>query len=199
VQEKAIAHPIDSRLLEVARGKVVEATKAGIPLKQTFAEEGKTLRWRGGGDAHAKQSGRLERVLKRQRTILGIVLREIGRKRPEAGRFFCALGAVRSFGEISSALARWVRGDGEPWGKWILQGRLHRVHGSLADGRFSPGDSRNSLATSHAHTTPTRRFAALPPHAPPCATAAPAPWRHARIGQETPHRLRMGERPHPIG
>jgi IS5 family transposase len=85
VQEKAIAHPVDSRLLEVARAKVVEAARAvGIRLKQTFAGEARTLRWRAGGYAHAKQFKRLQRVLKRQRTILGIVLRAIERKRAQA-------------------------------------------------------------------------------------------------------------------
>ena len=38
VQEKAIAHPVDSRLLEIARHKVVSAAKgAGICLKQRFS------------------------------------------------------------------------------------------------------------------------------------------------------------------
>jgi IS5 family transposase len=81
VQEKAIAHPVDSRLLEIARHKVVSAAKrAGIQLKQTFAKEGKELRRKAGGYAHAKQFRRLKRVLKRQRTILGIVIREVQRK-----------------------------------------------------------------------------------------------------------------------
>ena len=81
VQEKAIAHPVDSRLLEIARAKVVAAAQAaGIALKQTFAKEGKQLRRQAGGYAHAKQFRRLARVVKRQRTVLGIVLREIGRK-----------------------------------------------------------------------------------------------------------------------
>lgn len=81
VQEKAIAHPVDSRLLEIARHKVVAAAKrAGILLKQTFAREGKLLRRRAGGYAHAKQYKRLQRVLKRQRTILGVVMREVDRK-----------------------------------------------------------------------------------------------------------------------
>ena len=81
VQEKAIAHPTDSRLLEIARHKVASSAKrAGIQLKQTFAKEGKALRWRAGGYAHAKQFRRLKRVLKRQRTILGIVMREVQRK-----------------------------------------------------------------------------------------------------------------------
>lgn len=86
VQEKAIAHPVDSRLLEIARHKVVSAAKrAGIQLKQTFAKEGKALRWKAGGYAHAKQFRRLRRVIKRQRTILGIVIREVQRKMQGAG------------------------------------------------------------------------------------------------------------------
>jgi len=54
--------------------------RAGIQLKQTFAKEGKALRWKAGGYAHAKQFRRLRRVIKRQRTILGIVRREVQRK-----------------------------------------------------------------------------------------------------------------------
>ena len=38
------------------------------------------MRWKAGGYAHAKQFRRLQRVLKRQRTILGIVIREVQRK-----------------------------------------------------------------------------------------------------------------------
>ncbi len=81
VQEKAIAHPVDSRLLEIARHKVVGAAKrSGIALKQTFAKEGKTLRRKAGGYAHAKQFRRPKKVVKRQRTILGVVMREVKRK-----------------------------------------------------------------------------------------------------------------------
>jgi IS5 family transposase len=85
VQEKAIAHPVDSRLLDIARHKVVDkARRAGIALKQTFVKEGKTLRRKAGGYAHAKQFKRLRKVVKRQRTILGIVLREVERKMQQA-------------------------------------------------------------------------------------------------------------------
>lgn len=81
VQEKAIAHPTDSRLLEVARIKLVLCAKrAGINLKQTFQKEGKTLRFRAGGYAHAKQFKRHQKVVRRQRTIVGILIREIQRK-----------------------------------------------------------------------------------------------------------------------
>lgn len=81
VQEKAIAHPTDSRLLEVAREKIARlAKRAGITLKQTFAKEGQTLRRKADGYAHAKQFRPLRKVVKRQRTVLGIVLREVRRK-----------------------------------------------------------------------------------------------------------------------
>jgi hypothetical protein len=81
VQEKAIAHPVDSRLLEIARHKVVSSAKrCGIQLKQTFAKECKQLRRKAGGYAHAKQFRRLKRTVKRQRTVLGIVMREVRRK-----------------------------------------------------------------------------------------------------------------------
>ena len=68
-------------MLEIARHKIVSAAKrAGIALKQTFAKEGKTLRRKAGGYAHAKQFRRLKKTVKRQRTVLGVVMREVQRK-----------------------------------------------------------------------------------------------------------------------
>ena len=70
-------------MLEIARHKVVSAAKrSGISLKQTFAAEGKTLRRKAGGYAHARQFKRLKKAVKRQRTIpiLGVVMREVQRK-----------------------------------------------------------------------------------------------------------------------
>ena len=81
VQEKAIAHPTDARLLDVARQLLVRhAKRAGLGLKQTYERECQALRRRAGGYAHAKQFKRLKTVLKRQRTILGVLIREITRK-----------------------------------------------------------------------------------------------------------------------
>ena len=83
VQEKSIAHPVDSRLLDIARRRVVAVAKrCGMVLKQTFEAEGRVLRRQAGGYAYAKQFKRLKRVVKRQRTILGIVIRDIRRKLP---------------------------------------------------------------------------------------------------------------------
>jgi IS5 family transposase len=87
VQEKAVAYPNDSRLLEVARKKVVrQAKREGIALKQTYDKEGKTLVRRATGYAHARQFNRLKRVIARQQTILGVLLREIERKFTDLGR-----------------------------------------------------------------------------------------------------------------
>lgn len=81
VQEKAIAYPTDSRLLEVARAKIARLSKrAGLQLKKTHEREGQVLRRRAGGYAHAKQFKRLRQVVRRQRTILGVLLREVQRK-----------------------------------------------------------------------------------------------------------------------
>ena len=86
-QEKAIAHPTDSRLLETARIKLVEAAKgAGIALKQTFAKEGEQLSCQAGRFAHARQFKRMRRAIKRQRTIVGRLAREIDRKASAIGQ-----------------------------------------------------------------------------------------------------------------
>ena len=71
VQANAIAHPTDSRLLEVARAKIARlAKRAGLKLKMTHEREGHSLRRRAGGCAHAKQFKRLRQVVRSQRTIL---------------------------------------------------------------------------------------------------------------------------------
>ena len=87
VQEKAIAHPTDSKVLETARAKVVKDAKAaGIELKQTYAREGRDLRFKAGRYAHARQFKRMRKVIKRQRTIVARLQREVGRKMSTLGQ-----------------------------------------------------------------------------------------------------------------
>lgn len=70
--------------MEIARGQLVKAAKdVGIALKQTFAREGGQLRRKAGGYAHARQFKRLRKVLKRQKTVLGRLIREVQRKLPK--------------------------------------------------------------------------------------------------------------------
>lgn len=81
VQEKAVAHPTDKKLLETARAKVVEAAKAnGIELKQTYAKEGRRLSLKASRYAHARQFKRMRKSIKGQRTIVEGLQREVGRK-----------------------------------------------------------------------------------------------------------------------
>lgn len=81
VLQKAAAYPTDTHLLEISRTKIaLLAKRAGLELKQTYAKKGKSLRRRADGYAHAKQLKRLQRVLKRQCTILGQFLRDLQRR-----------------------------------------------------------------------------------------------------------------------
>jgi len=52
----------------------------GIELKQTYAKEGQLLGCKAGRYAHARQFKRMRKVIKRQRTIVGRLQREVGRK-----------------------------------------------------------------------------------------------------------------------
>lgn len=52
----------------------------GIALKQTFEMEGKILTRKANGYAQARQFNRLKKVVRRHRTILGKLIREIQRK-----------------------------------------------------------------------------------------------------------------------
>ena len=86
VQEKAVAHPTDARLLETARTMLVDAAKqAGIEFKQTFAREGQHLSFKAGRFAHARQFKRMRAVIQRQRTVVGRLVREVGRLATVAG------------------------------------------------------------------------------------------------------------------
>jgi transposase, IS5 family len=81
VQPKAIAHPTDSRLLNKAREQLVDAaTDAGITLRQSYARVGKAAEHQAGRYAHARQYQRMRREIRKLRTWLGRVIRDVQRK-----------------------------------------------------------------------------------------------------------------------
>lgn len=83
VQEKNITHPTDSRLLHKAIEKVVAAAKKrGVVLRQSYQRKAKTAAMLAGRYAHARQFQRMRRELRKLKTWLGRVLREVGRKVP---------------------------------------------------------------------------------------------------------------------
>jgi IS5 family transposase len=99
VQEKAIAHPTDSRLyLKALQTLVRQAKKAGLALRQSHTRLAKKAAAKAGRYAHAKQYKRMRREVKRLKTYLGRVYRDVGRKIAGDGerqaRFARLLGLV---------------------------------------------------------------------------------------------------------
>ncbi|CAH2407981.1 IS5 family transposase [Mesorhizobium ventifaucium] len=92
VQEKAITFPTDAKLMHRARERLVKLAKRhGIALRQSYARVGKIALIKHQRYAHAKQFKRANRQLKRLRTMLGAVIRDITRKlvgRPELMQVF---------------------------------------------------------------------------------------------------------------
>jgi IS5 family transposase len=81
VQEKAIAFPTDARLYHKMRAVLVrEAKKAGIEMRQTYERVSKRALRKQGSYAHAQQSKRASKEIKRLKTFLGRVVRDLLRK-----------------------------------------------------------------------------------------------------------------------
>jgi len=81
VQPKNIAHPTDAKLLNRAREMLVRlAGKYGVPLRQSYRRVGKFALIRQQRYAHAKQFKRANKWLRRLKTYLGRVMRDIRRK-----------------------------------------------------------------------------------------------------------------------
>ncbi len=81
VRPKAIAHPTDSRLLNRAREQLVDAARdAGIELRQSYARVGKHAEHKAGPCAHARQFQRMRREIRKLRTWLRRVIRDVQRK-----------------------------------------------------------------------------------------------------------------------
>src|SRR5881397_371211 len=81
VQPKNVTFPTDAKLLNRAREKLVRLAKLhAVPLRQSYARVGKFTLIQHQRYAHAKQFKRANRMLRKLRTYLGRVIRDIGRK-----------------------------------------------------------------------------------------------------------------------
>jgi IS5 family transposase len=81
VQEKAITFPTDARLMHRARERLVRLAQAkGVQLRQSYARVGKFALIKHQRYAHAKQFRRANKALRRLRTMLGCVIRDVSRK-----------------------------------------------------------------------------------------------------------------------
>ena len=92
VQEKAITFPTDAKLMNRAREKLVKLAKQhGLKLRQGYPKVGKLALIKYQRYAHAKQFKRARRELRRLRTFLGRVMRDIERqvqRRPSVNHLF---------------------------------------------------------------------------------------------------------------
>lgn len=95
VMEKNITYPTDSALLNKIRERLVDlAKKRGLSLRQSYARLGEQLVRKISGYAHAKQFKRLSQGVKKLKTYLGRVIRDVERKlleMPEQEGFFTEL------------------------------------------------------------------------------------------------------------
>jgi len=81
VQPKNVMFPTDARLLNRARETLVRLSKKhGVPLRQSYARVGKFALIAHQRYAHAKQFKRANRALRKLKTYLGRVIRDIDRK-----------------------------------------------------------------------------------------------------------------------
>jgi transposase, IS5 family len=81
VQPKNVTFPTDAKLLNRAREKLARLAKLhGVTLRQSYARVGKFALIQHQRYAHAKQFKRANRMLKKLRTYLGRVIRDIDRK-----------------------------------------------------------------------------------------------------------------------
>jgi IS5 family transposase len=81
VQPKNVMFPTDAKLLNRAREKLVRLAKlTGLDLRQSYERVGKFALIQHQRYAHAKQFKRANRMLKKLRTYLGRVIRDIRRK-----------------------------------------------------------------------------------------------------------------------
>ena len=83
VQESNITHPTDSKLLYKAICKLGRAAKdRGIVLRQSYVRVGQRASIKASRYAHAKQFKRMRRQVRKLRTYVGRLIRDIERKAP---------------------------------------------------------------------------------------------------------------------
>jgi transposase, IS5 family len=111
VQPKNIAFPTDAKLLNRAREKLVKlAKKCGVELRQSYTRVGKFALIQHQRYAHAKQFKRAKRALRKLKTYLGRVIRDIARKIDGDPGFEAAFAHLLSLARRVRAQERGQRG-----------------------------------------------------------------------------------------
>lgn len=112
VQTKDVRYPTDARLCDRARERLVkQARQEGLSIKQSYARVGRRLVMMAGRYAHARQMKRSQRCVRKLRTNLGRVIREIERQ-----------GVPASLGKLLDTAKR-IHGQ-----KRTEQNKIYSVH-----------------------------------------------------------------------
>ena len=124
----------------------MHAKRGGIALRQSFAKEGKTLKRKAGGYAHAKQFKRRPRTVKRQRTIVGKLIREV-RSRLRTGAFNAAVAPTTGagLGPLAALIILLERADRIRTQQPKDNNKLYALHAAQGE-CISKGKARNRYA-----------------------------------------------------
>jgi IS5 family transposase len=163
VQPKAIAHPLDSRLYNRGREILVRlATKHGLRLRQSYHRLAKRALRLASRYAHARQMRRARREIRRLKTFLGRVARDVGRKLADhpdvAGHFAQPLALV-------ARLLAQVRSD---------RSKLYALHAPEVE-CLAKGKAHKRYEFGVKSLPPRRRGSQSPP--PTAKDSSSACWR----------------------
>lgn len=128
VQEKEIRYPTDARLCERARERLIKAAgERNIGLRQNYNRVAKHLLLMSHRYAHARQMNRARKCIRKLRTILGRVIRDIKRNAP------CDDPALRDLLRVTQRIQEQERTDKgkvysvhEPHVECISKGKAHK-------------------------------------------------------------------------
>ena len=128
VQEKDIRFPTDARLYDRSRQRLVDAAKSrGIKIRQNYNRLSKRLLAQQSRYSHARQMNRSKKCIRKMRTYLGRVIRDIERNCPEPDL------ELKSLLEISTRIHQQQRTDKnkvysvhEPSVECISKGKAHK-------------------------------------------------------------------------
>lgn len=130
VQEKSIRYPTDAGLYNRCRERLVEFAKArGIKLRQNYNRIAKRLNYKQSRYIHARQMKRAGKCIKKLKTILGRVTRDIERKALSID------DKLKELLEISKRIYTMKRKDKnkiysvhEPYVECISKGKAHKKY-----------------------------------------------------------------------
>ncbi len=136
VQPKNVMFPTDAKLLNRAREILVRlAQRQGLTLRQSYARVGKFALIKHQRYAHAKQFKRANRALKKLKTYLGRLIRDIARKRDDNGDLLGGIALERMLALAGRVLDQKQRQRGPkvyslhaPEVECIGKGKAHRPY-----------------------------------------------------------------------